>query len=66
MFVGKAGAYPSKAPFRCSTQGKALSISNMQKTRLERLARDKHCSFTKSVNYSCKKFYRIGPWENKF
>jgi hypothetical protein len=31
--------------------------------RLERLAKDKHSSFLqKSINYCCKKFYRIGPW----
>ncbi len=33
-------------------------------TRLERIARDEHSSLLllKLVNYSRKKFYRIGPW----
>ncbi len=32
-------------------------------TKLDRLARYKHSSLLlKSVNYSSKKFYRIGPW----
>ncbi len=28
MFTRKAGAYPSEAPFRCSTIGKAPDITN--------------------------------------
>jgi hypothetical protein len=62
MFVGKAGEYPSEASFRCSTLGWAPDLAHKHQTRLERLARDKHCSLLqKTVNYGCKKFYRIGP-----
>jgi hypothetical protein len=28
MFSGKAGAYLSEAPFRCSTQGEALGLTH--------------------------------------
>jgi len=42
MFAGKAGAYPSEAPFRFSTLGEAPGLAQRQETRLERLARDKH------------------------
>ncbi len=39
--------------------GKAIKL---HKTRLERLARDKHSSLLqKSVNYGQKKFNNIGP-----
>ncbi len=63
MFAGKAGAYPSEAPFRCSTLGQVPGLTRKHQTRLERLARDKHSSLIrKSVNYGCKKFYGTGPW----
>ncbi len=62
MFRGKARAYPSEAPFRCSTLGQAPELNHTYQTRLQRLSRAKHSSLLrKSVNYGCKKFYRIGP-----
>ncbi len=42
MFVGKTGAYPSKAPFRCSTLGQASDYTHKHKTRLEKFTKDKH------------------------
>jgi hypothetical protein len=44
MFAGKARAYPSEAPFRCSTLGQALGLTHKYSNRLERPARDKHSS----------------------
>jgi hypothetical protein len=56
----KARAYPSEAPFRCSTLGYAPGLTHKHKTRLGRLARDKHSSLLrKSVNYGRKKFYSV-------
>ncbi len=55
MFVGKAGAYPIEEPFRCSTLGLAPGLADKQKTRLERLARDKHSRLIrKFVNHGQK------------
>ncbi len=52
MFAGKAGAYTSEVPFRCSTLGWAPGFTHKHQTRLERLAKDKHSSLLrKSVNY---------------
>ncbi len=49
MFAGKAGAYLSEAPFRCSTLGLAPGLTQ---TKQERLARDKQAgSLRKFVNY---------------
>jgi hypothetical protein len=60
MFVGKAGAYPSQAPFRCSTLGEAHCPTHKHLAGLER---DKRSSLLqKFVNYGRKKFYKIGPW----
>ncbi len=42
VFAGKAGAYPSEAPFRYSTLGQATGLTYKHQTRLKRLARDKH------------------------
>ncbi len=57
-----AGAYPSEAPFRCSTLGQAPGLTDKHYTRLERLAKDKHSSLLrKSVNYGHKKFYSTDP-----
>ncbi len=44
MFAVKAGAYLSKAPFRCSTLGQDPGLTHKHQTRLERLASDKHSS----------------------
>jgi hypothetical protein len=47
MFASKASAYLSKAPFRCSTLGKA--------PELPRLVRDKYVSLLQAfVNYEHK------------
>jgi hypothetical protein len=44
-----------------SPEGSCLTLK--QKTRLERLARDKHSSLLQEfVNYGRKKLYNIGPW----
>ncbi len=61
--MGKAGACPSKAPFRCSTLGRAPGLTHKHLTILERLAMDKHSSLLqKVVNYDRKKFYMVGSW----
>ncbi len=56
MIVSKAGANLSGAPL------KALLLpgfTQKHKTRLERLASDKHYTLLWTlVNYGCKKFYR--------
>jgi hypothetical protein len=44
MFAGKARAFPSEAPFRCSTLWYAPGLMYKHYTRLVRLARDKHSS----------------------
>ncbi len=47
-------AYPSEAPFKCSTLGQVPGISCKHKTSLERIARDKFFSLLqKIVNYGC-------------
>ncbi len=63
VLADKAGAYQSEAPFRCSNLGQAPGSTRKHKTKLERLARDKHSSLLrKFVNYGNKKFYNIDPW----
>jgi hypothetical protein len=58
IFVSKAVAYPSKAPFRCSTLGQAPSL-----TKVEWPAWDKLSSLLGSlVNYGSNKFYDLGSW----
>jgi len=42
MVANKARACPSEVPLSCSTLGYAPGLVHKQKTRLERLARDKH------------------------
>jgi hypothetical protein len=42
MFVGKATANPSEAPFSCSTLGYAPWLNHKHLTRLEMSARVKH------------------------
>jgi hypothetical protein len=67
MFVGKAGANPSEAPFRCSTLGWAPGLTHKHYTKLLRLARDKNSSFIRTfVNYGHEKFDRIGPRRKYF
>ncbi len=62
MFVVKAAAYPSEAPFRCSTLGSAPGLTRKHWTWLERPARNKHTSLLrKIVNYGRKTFYN--PWD---
>jgi hypothetical protein len=41
MLAGKAGAYPSEAPLRHSTIGKAPGLDHKHYTRMERLVRHK-------------------------
>ncbi len=54
-------AYPSDAPFRCSTLGQAPGLTHKHQTRLESLDRDKHSSLLLTfVNYGCKKFWAPG------
>ncbi len=66
MFMGKARGLPQgRVPERCFTWV-GSGLTRKFQTRLERLARDKNSSLLqKSVNYGCKKFYRIGPWLKK-
>ncbi len=59
MFATKATAFPNGAS---PLSGKVLGLTLQHKTRLERLARDKHSSpLGALVNYGRKKFYNIGP-----
>ncbi len=54
MFVGKARGYYLGRP--------SLVHKHFSRTRLERLAKDKHCSLLqKSVNYGRNEFYSTGP-----
>ncbi len=60
---GYARAYTIEAsPVRCCTLGQAPFLTQNYQTRLERHARDKHCSLLeKIVNYGHKKVYDICP-----
>jgi hypothetical protein len=50
-------------PLRAPLLEWAPGLTRKHKTRLERLAWDKHSSLLrKLVNYGRKKFYRIGPY----
>ncbi len=62
MFEGKARSLPkSGAPERYLNQVRC-SLTCKHYTGMERLARNKHSSFLQTfVNYTCKKFYNIGP-----
>ncbi len=56
ILAGKAGAYPSEAPFKCSTLGQFPGLTHKHQTRLEKLTRDKHSSLLrKYINYSRNK-----------
>jgi hypothetical protein len=44
IFVDKAGAYPSEAPFKCSTLGSAPGLTHKHKVRLKRHASGQHFS----------------------
>ncbi len=62
MFEGKAGAYPSEAPFRCSTLKEAAGHTLKHQTRSERLASDRLSSLLrKTVNYGQKSFETLAP-----
>ncbi len=54
VFASKARAYLSEAPFTYSTleYGYAPSLTNKHKTRLERLAREKHLLITNVTRIS--------------
>jgi len=66
MFVGKAIACLSTAPFRCSTLELAPGFTYKHKTRPGKLGRDKRSSLLqKFVNYGHKKFCSIGSWYSK-
>ncbi len=61
MFVGEA--YPRVEHLKVASLRYALALPTNIRTRLERLARDKHFSLLqKSVIYGHKKFYSTGPW----
>ena len=62
LLVRKAGAHPIGALKRSSPSRVAPSLTHKHKTRLERLASDKHSSLSHiSINYAVK-FYRISLW----
>ncbi len=62
MFVGKAGSLPQSAASERCFICLGSSLTSKYQTRLERLARDKHCSILrKFANYGRKKIYNIGP-----
>ncbi len=55
MFASKASAYMSKAPFRCSTLGKAPDLAHKLLAGPERLVRDKYVRLLQAfVNYEHK------------
>ncbi len=57
MFADEAEDYPSEVSFRCSTLGYALGPTYRGKTRLEKLARDKHSSLLQTfINYGRENF----------
>jgi hypothetical protein len=61
MFVGKAGTYPSEAPFKGYTLGQASDLTHKYHTRLERPASDKHSNLIQIfVNYGRIKAYNNG------
>jgi hypothetical protein len=52
MFERETGACPSEVPFRCTTIGRATSLTHKYRTRMKRLAKDKHSSLVWSIiNY---------------
>ncbi len=61
-FVGKARSLSqSGAPERLLNRV-GSGLTHKDKTRLERLARDKHSSLLrKSINYGCNKFFILPP-----
>ncbi len=63
MFVGKAGNFPSKAFFRCSTLGQVSGLTHKHQTRLEGLSTD-FSLLQKSVNYRQKSFITLTPGDN--
>ncbi len=63
MLVSKTGAYPSEAPFRCSTIEQAPGLTCKRQTLLERFARHKQTSIKqKFIIYCREKFYNISTW----
>ncbi len=66
MFAGKAGAYLSEAPCRCSSLGWALGLAHKHYTRLERLVRDKRSRLLwKNVTYARKMFIKSWPGQSR-
>jgi hypothetical protein len=65
MFVGKAGAYPSGATFKCSIHVYAPSLSYKHQTRLAWLGRAEQYENSrkvgKFVKYDCEKLCNIAP-----
>ncbi len=57
MFASKAGAYPSRALFRCSTLGYAPGLAAKHKTRLEKSLPGTNARAY--LNDGRKKFYNI-------
>ncbi len=67
MFVGKAKSLPKWSNFGFSPLGQALGLTCTQKTKIEKLASDKHSSLLRTfVNYDRKKFHNIGPVQKTF
>ncbi len=66
LFLSKARAYLSEAPFMCSTLAQAPGRTHKHQTKLEMSARDKHSGILRTfVNYDRKKVYNIGPWTQR-
>jgi hypothetical protein len=64
MFVCKAGAYPSEAPYWCYTLWLAPGLEYKRSTLLEWPARNKHSSLLGPlVSYKANKVLRIRPLE---
>jgi hypothetical protein len=60
--VSEVGAYPSEAPFVCSTPEEGPGLAHKHRNRPERLASDKHSGLLRIlVNYGRETFYNSGP-----
>ncbi len=65
MFEGEAAAYPSEAPYRCSSLGQAPVPALKLKTTVERLVRGKHSSLLQTyVCYRRENFITLDPGFN--
>jgi hypothetical protein len=63
MFEVKTRSLPKRSTFQFLHSVVSYGLAHEHKTKLERLAKDKHYSLLeKLVNYDHKKLYNIWPW----